>query len=571
MRIISLIALLCVVSVSQAKDRPPNVVIVITDDQGYGDIGAHGNSKIKTPSLDVLHRKSVRLTDYHVDPTCAPTRAALLTGRYSTRTGVWHTILGRSLMRPEELTLPEIFKANGYTTGMFGKWHLGDNYPLRPEDQGFDDTVYHKGGGVGQGPDAWGNDYFDDTYFRNGVPEKFEGYCTDVWFQEATRFVKTNKDKPFFCYLSTNAPHSPYFVDPKYSEPYQKDGVPSTMAKFYGMITNIDENVGKLRGVLRTMGLEENTIFIFTTDNGTAAGLARQKDKAPWKGFNIGMRGTKGSEYDGGHRVPCFWHWPDGGLTGGKDVDLLTAHIDMVPTLVDLCGLAKPNGPAVDGLSLKSWLTDPSIAQPDRTILVHSQRILHPEKWRKTAVMTKRWRLVNGTELYDMSKDPGQTSNLADKHTKEFETLRGSYDAWWRSMKDIMKTDVAISIGSDAEPVVQLHCHDWQSKSGGCPWHQNHVTKGMVSNGEWVLDVEQPGTYAFELRRWPRVLDQSIEATHAKMVLGSKTYDINVTGDPTNVVFNLPLEAGRNRLRTTLTMPDGKERGAYYTYVERVE
>ena len=197
---LSLILTLLAANTATAKAKKPNVILVITDDQGYGDVGAHGNSMIKTPHLDKLHSVSVRLTDFHVDPTCSPTRSALMTGRYSTRTGVWHTIMGRSIMDGSELTLAEIFKAAGYATGMYGKWHLGDNYPCRPQDQGFEETYYHGGGGVGQTPDFFGNDYFDDTYFRNGKAEKAEGYCTDVWFKEAMAFIRKNREKPFFTY-----------------------------------------------------------------------------------------------------------------------------------------------------------------------------------------------------------------------------------------------------------------------------------------------------------------------------------------------------------------------------------
>ncbi|GIW82746.1 MAG: hypothetical protein KatS3mg105_4553 [Gemmatales bacterium] len=368
-----------------ADFQRPNVILIMTDDQGYGDIAAHGNKMIQTPNIDKLWSQSVRLTDYHVDPTCSPTRSALMTGRYSTRTGVWHTIMGRSLMATTELTLAEVFAANGYATGIFGKWHLGDNYPCRPQDQGFQHVVIHGGGGVGQTPDFWGNDYFDDTYFKIDRWHPFKGYCTDVWFDEALKFIETNKDKPFFAYIPTNAPHGPYRVADKYAEPYRKKGVPAPMANFYGMITNIDENLAKLRRKLDDLGLSDNTLLIFTTDNGTAAGVAKQK-KAQWAGFNAGMRGQKGSEYDGGHRVPCFFYWPKGGLDQGKDVDVLAAHIDMLPTLVDLCQLKKPDGPPIDGVSLKAALYGQKHHLENRTLFVHSQRIQHPEKWRKCAV-----------------------------------------------------------------------------------------------------------------------------------------------------------------------------------------
>ena len=249
----------------------PNIVIILTDDQGYGDVACLGNKEIKTPAMDRLYADSVRLTNFHVDPTCSPTRSALMTGRYSSRTGVWHTIMGRSIMHPDEVTIAEIFAQGGYRTGCFGKWHLGDNFPCRPQDQGFHEVLVNGGGGVTQTPDYWGNDYFDDTYWHNGKPTKQTGYCTDVFFNGAMRFIEKNKNRPFFCYIPTNAAHGPFLVAKKYSEPYKKMGIASPRAEFYGMITNIDENLARLRKKLKSLGLEENTILIFMTDNGTAA------------------------------------------------------------------------------------------------------------------------------------------------------------------------------------------------------------------------------------------------------------------------------------------------------------
>ena len=257
---------------AQAAGRKPNVVLVMTDDQGYGDLGCHGNDLMATPNLDSLHAQSVRFTNFHVDPTCSPTRSALMTGRYSSRTGVWHTIMGRSLLGRDEVTVADVFAAAGYATGMFGKWHLGDNYPFRPEDRGFQEVLRHGGGGVGQAPDFWGNDYFDDTYWHNGVPTPFKGYCTDVFFDGALKFIEANKDKPFFAYVPTNAPHGPYRVAEKYAAIYKKKGVKGGRANFWGMITNIDENMGRLLARLEALGLERNTILIFMTDNGTSAG-----------------------------------------------------------------------------------------------------------------------------------------------------------------------------------------------------------------------------------------------------------------------------------------------------------
>lgn len=553
-----------------ASEEKPNVILVITDDQGYGDLGSHGNTRIRTPNMNALWTQSARLTNFHVDPTCAPTRSALMSGRYSNRTGIWHTIMGRSLMDPREVTLAEMFKANGYRTGMFGKWHLGDNYPLRPEDQGFDYVVRHGGGGVGQGPDYWGNDYFDDTYWRNGVPEKFEGYCTDIWFRESIRFIERNRNRPFFCYLSTNAPHGPYNVDPKYAEPYLDKGVPETMAKFYGMIENIDENLGQLRRRLETLGLAENTILVFMTDNGTAAGVARRAGPDQWKGFNAGMRGQKGSEYDGGHRVPLFVHWPKGNLTEGRDVNRLCAHIDVLPTLADLCKLKRPKGPAVDGTSLRPALYGDADALGDRTLFVHSQRIAHPKKWRKTAVMTQKWRLVNGTELYDIQADPGQKDNVAADHPDVMASLTRAYDAWWESLKPTFSEYVRIGLGSDADNPTRLMSHDWLVEDQrDSAWHQNHIKRGTVANGPWAVQVVRDGRYRIDLCRWPRHLHRPMKCTHAKVRIGNVEQEKDIPLEAVRATFELDLKAGPAMLQTWLTNEQDQQHGAYIVWVER--
>ena len=305
----------------------PNVVLIMTDDQGYGDVSSHGNPWIKTPNIDKLAEQSIRLDDYHASPYCVPSRAALLTGRYADRTGVHNVLSPDFITRADEFMMSASFKNGGYATGMFGKWHLGDNYPFGPEHRGFDQVLRHYGGAIGVLADYWDNCYVDDTYYENGKPTKVEGYCTDVFFSAARQFIDkaVEQDKPFFVYLPTNAPHGPRICPPAYSAPYAK-GKTAGVQKFYGMIANIDENVGKLRAYLEEQGLADNTIFIFTTDNGTAGGEGI---------FNAGMKGKKSSTYDGGHRVPFFLHWPAGGFNQERRVESLTAHIDVFPTFLD--------------------------------------------------------------------------------------------------------------------------------------------------------------------------------------------------------------------------------------------
>jgi arylsulfatase A-like enzyme len=560
----------------------PNVILILTDDQGYGDVGAHGNHVIRTPNLDRLGAESVRLTDFHVDPTCSPTRAALLTGRYSTRTGVWHTIMGRSLMAAGERTVAELFSEAGYRTGMVGKWHLGDNYPLRPHDQGFAEAFYHRGGVVGQVGDTLGNALYDDTYFRNGMPERTRGYATDVWFDEALKFVERNRDRPFLLYLAPNAAHWPYYVDHEYVRPYDDAGVPPTMARFYGMIGNLDENLGRLLARLREWGLAENTILIFMTDNGSAEGWSNWRNEpGEWRGWNAGMRGGKGSEYDGGHRVPFYLRWPKGGLAGGREVGLLSAHIDVLPTLAELCGLRLPGDLRLDGTSLVPVLR-PAVASPaareaaarlaDRILFVHSQRVDIPVKWRQSSVMTKRWRLVNGVELYDIGADPGQQADVAAGNGPVVERLRRAYDEWWKSLEPVFGETVRIGIGSDAESPTALTSHDWRTDDETqVVWNAAQVNAAHPGNGYWALDVVRGGRYEIELRRWPRPSHLGIDASRARLKIGDVDWEKALSPYDAEATFRVELVPGPTALQTWLTARGGETRGAYFVYVRRLE
>ncbi len=540
----------------------PNVVIVITDDQGYGDMSCHGNRELRTPNIDTLHAESVRLTNFHVDPTCAPTRSALMTGKYSRRVGVWHTVMGRSFLPTGETTLAERFAAAGYRTGLFGKWHLGDNYPLRPQDQGFEQVLTHGGGGVTQIPDFWGNDYFDDVYVENGHPRRFEGYCTDVWFREATGWVEENRESPFLLYVATNAPHSPYLVEERYSRPFKEAGIESPRAEFYGMISNFDENLGRLRKRLDELKLADDTVFLYMTDNGSAAGHQHG-------GFNAGMRASKGSEYDGGHRVPCFINWPAGGIDGGRDVAALTAHLDVSPTLCSLCGIPIDRDEDLDGIDLAPLLRGETAAL-DRMLCVDSQRVELPEKGRKSAVMTDRWRLVNGAELYDVTVDPGQKSDLAAANSDVVEHLRGVYDRWWDRVSVRDDDVVRIALGAEVTPSVDLNCHDWHPISGPIFSQQEALEKDPVVTGYWAVEVERAGRYEFRLRRRPESAPAPINAVRAKVSLGDATTEATLDSDAATADLVLDLPAGPGKLMTELVSADGKSRGAYFVEVRRV-
>jgi arylsulfatase A-like enzyme len=576
-----------------SQQSRPNIIIVITDDQGYGDLGVHGNPIVETPNLDQFHSESVRLTNYHVDPTCAPTRAALMTGRYSGRVGVWHTVQGRSMLRTREVTMADVLKDNGYATGLFGKWHLGDSYPFRPEDRGFTTSVYHGAGGVGQTPDYWSNDYFDDIYSFNGIWKQTEGFCTDVFFGEAKKFIRENKDRPFFAYITTNAPHGPFRAPKEYFEKYinhplLKDyETPKNtwakrtkveMASFYGMITNIDDNFAALRQLLKEEGIEENTILVFTTDNGSSAGTPIH---------NAGMRGGKGSRYDGGHRVPWFMSWPAGDIGGGTDIDLLTAHMDILPTLIDLLDLEAPEI-AFDGSSLKDVLHGkPQSNLENRTLVLENQRIKDPIKWRGTAVMRGMWRYTltgEKEELYNLESDPGQRKNILAQHPEMAQSLIAEYEKFWADVSQEHHLFSRPEVGSPHSNPVRLTSHDHITEGAILPaWHQEyHIYPGTPRHdAPWSIEFVEDGSYEISIRRWPAEQDFVINyhpepegafsAVKAYLELNDIRMEMEVPAGAKEVTFSVEIEAGPASLNTGFIEEGGERVSAYYAYLLNTE
>lgn len=580
-----------------AAQNAPNVVLVMTDDQGYGDLGCHGNAIVKTPHLDQLHGESIRLVDFHVEPMCTPTRGQLLTGVHCLRNGAMNVSSGRTFLRREFPTLGDLFGKAGYATGVFGKWHLGDNYPYRPQDRGFQESVWYPSSHIGSAPDQWNNDYFDDVYTHNGVRKQFTGYTTDVFFSEAIRWMKSraNERKPFFCYLPTAAAHGPLFVPPKYREPYEKQGLKPNVARFFGMIANIDENMGRLDAFLKEAGIRDNTLVIFLTDNGGTAGVQT---------FNAGMRGSKITLYEGGHRVPCFIRWPAGKLRSTGDVAGLTAVQDLAPTLVELCGLpvghvsnvpvgtnATTNATSplkFDGVSLAAVLRGTAEPPADRMVIAQFSRMQKPVPERGDAcVMWRKWRLVEDKELYDVAADPAQAKNVFDEHPDIVAKMRAHYANWWSEVSPRVNEHSAIIIGSDAENPAQLSPADWEDSfldQGG------QIRSGLKRNGVWNMIVDRAGDYEFELRRWARDADAAFSAglpatKHAdgqftagaalpvakvRIRVGSSEADKTVTASDKSAVFTLTLPAGRTRLQTWLLDDKDQEiAGAYYVYVRR--
>lgn len=490
--------------------RQPNIVLIVSDDQGYGDLGFTGNPTVQTPHIDNLIKESVWLEDYHVAPTCSPTRGSLLTGRWANRTGVWHTINGRSMLRTNEITLADHLSAAGYETGIFGKWHLGDNYPYRPEDRGFTHTYYHAAGGIGQTPDVWNNDYFDDLYHKNGKLVQAEGYCTDVFFNEASSFISdcAKAGTPFFAYITTNAPHIPLSVPQHYYDKYKgKKGISNSLAAFFGMISNIDDNVGKLRELLNDLQVTEDTIFIFTSDNGSATGA---------KYYNAGMKGRKGTEYEGGHRVPFALHWPYYGLTEHRAVKQHTHMVDIVPTLLDFCEveLTQEELARFDGYTLEPLVGDEETSDAEklnwerRITVSDSQRVKDPIKWKQSSVMSGKWRLINGKELYHVGHDPGQKTNLIQDFPKEAQRLKDFYETLWTELQPTFSQTSEIYLGSPEAPYVSLNAHDWIQQSMP-PWNQAAIRRAPeVKNnakfrGHWAVKAVKAGKYEITISRWP--------------------------------------------------------------------
>lgn len=561
----------------------PNVILIMTDDQGYGDLSCHGNPNLRTPNLDRLHGESIRFTDFHVAPFCTPTRAALMTGRYPARTGAYRTSSGRTSLHDREKTLGDLFARNGYRTGMFGKWHLGDCAPSRPMDKGFQRCVWHRAGGVGQISDYWTNDYFDDTYLVGDEWTKFEGYCTDVWFDEAMKFMTADADerRPFFVYLPTNAPHGPFLVAEKWKQPYLDLGLGARQASFYGMIANFDWNLGRLLRLLEEEALSADTLLLFMTDNGTAAGtIFDQRTRIyGWPldpRENANMRGGKSSAYDGGHRVPLFVRWPGGGLGDPRDDDTLAAHFDLTPTLIELCGLERPSSwPRLDGRSLASQLRGKSSEWKPRVL--HTQMhggngfVKPGDPWEIGAAMTKQWRLVEGRELFDIIADPAQRNDVAAANPDVVKHLTQAHLAWFESIQPGMQP-TRIVVGSQAESPTDLTSQEWVMPRGGPPWAHSHAERRVIANAPWHLHVARSGTYRITLSRWPAYLQKAIDSTSASITIAGQTMESETT-DPNQTVtveFMIDLPSGDAELLTTLTTTDGKRHGAYFASIELV-
>ncbi len=479
-----LICVICVICVICGQNLPtlnaadqPNVILLITDDQGYGPVGAHGHPWLKTPNLDAHHAASTRFTRFLVSPTCSPTRSAIMTGRHPMKNGITHTILERERMTLDATILPQVLGRAGYTSGIFGKWHLGDEEPYQPHNRGFDEAFIHGAGGIGQAydcscADAPDNKYFDPVIRHNGKFVKTSGYCTDLFYTAARGWIKDVKDgkKPFFAYISTNAPHGPFIAPPANEKRFTDLGFSEETAGFYGMIENIDDNIGKLMANLEEWNLLENTNVIFMSDNGMTGGGSGKPGQDLADGYpfyNADMKGLKGSADEGGVRVPFFIRW-DGHWKAGRDIDTVSAHIDILPTLAELAGAKYPKN-QVEGRSLLPLLEDAGAEQPDRYLFTQKARWKtgaepNDHMWEGWAVRSQQYRLV-GDELFDMEADPSQTTDVAAQHPEVVKRMRAAYEKFWAETRPLMVNEEAPM--SPVKPFHELYYA--QEKAGGIP------------------------------------------------------------------------------------------------------
>lgn len=574
----TLIVFLMCLGLSRATAQVrPNIIFVMMDDVGYGDIGRHGSPIIKTPNLDRLYDQSDRLTNYHTGTTCSPTRASIMTGQHYNKIGVWHTIIARSLLRPGIATLPEVLVENGYSTAIFGKWHLGDNYPMRPQDRGFQYTLIHGGGGVGQTPDYWNNDYFDDTYWRNGVPEKFTGYCTDIWMWEAIRYMegKVKERKPFFCYLPLNAAHQPHRAPQSNIDKYKN--VPGVIDPVYNaMVDNIDENMGRLMAKLEEWKIADNTILIFTSDNGTSpkAGVLIDEKGFVTKGYNAGMRGVKAQAYEGGHRVPFFIRYAAGQVGKGRDINHLSSCVDVLPTLLGLCGI--PNTlPGQDGEDLSPYLRGKP-ADGEKIYITDTQRDRFLQKYKEYAVMKGSWRWVNG-ELFDLSTDPEQRKDVAAQYPGLVSRLKNEYEKWWTKIEEENNRHPFVYIPVLAKGVTEITCMDlFPEDDKYTAWNQAMVRREQNNaGGVWKLDVKKAGHYEITIRQFPLQADNKELPAFSQP--GQAMVQVNndapfVQGNITkkNAVYTVKLPAGPIDFKAGFTDAAGKKIAAQYVYFKKI-
>lgn len=544
------------------RSNQPNIILIMTDDQGYGDFGFTGNPYVHTPTLDRLASEGTLFTNFYVSPVCAPTRSSLMTGRQSIRTGVYDTYNGGAIMDTREITIAEMLSSAGYATGIFGKWHLGDTYPNRPSEQGFQESLVHNAGGMAQvgDPNTYFKEhsYFDATLWQNNTLTQTKGYCSDVFTDAAIEFIEKNKSRPFFTYLAFNAPHTPLEVPENYYTKYKdlpldetvfiKKGYPvppmttkdrEDARRVYAMVENIDDNLSRLLTMLEENGLTENTLIFFLTDNGPQQ-----------RRYTAGFRGTKGTVYEGGIRVPLIVYPRQNNL---ERISAPTAHMDIFPTIMEICRLDFRH--KIDGISLTSLFDHDQTKFDSRTIYYHWTRgYLTP--YQNMAIRQGDYKLVGQVdydaplekfELFNLREDPFEQNNLIVHQRKEAEQLKTQLDAWIETEVWPMETDPIIVIGSSKENPTLLNRNDAKGQPG--IWAQENIY------GYWDVEVERTGLYDFHYHFINDIPGNSTIRLNLKPIEYSKKNE--TTGNKMLTLEKIYIPAGRYRLETWCQPGDG--------------
>ncbi len=578
------VVLVSLVCTSLQAEPKPNVIIVLTDDQGYADLSCHGNPVLKTPAIDQLARESLSFENFHVAPVCTPTRGELMTGLDALHNKASMVPAGRNLMRRDIPTMPEIFQANGYATGLFGKWHLGDTYPHRPMDRGFEQSVWHKGWGLASEIE-FDNDYYYTRYYVNDQSTEFsDRYCANLWFDSAFEWMAKQQasGKPFFAYVALNTPHGPLYPQEKDYALYQGASKNEAANKFFGMIHNVDENMARLEEWLNQHQAKENTIVVFMNDNGGTNGVPI---------YNAGMRGRKGDAYDGGHRAICLMRWPQGGWGPPRSIQSAAHITDLLPTFIDLLDLTVKPETAFDGISLRKPIVELTELK-DRCFVVQFGGRERPEKYLHACVVCDNWRLVGKEELYDIVADPGQTNNVAHDFPEVLARLQKFYDQWWAGVEPTIDVIEPVVIGSAQEPSVVATSNNWLEVDVD---NRNRVSQaaGPAEGGVIHLENLTDGEFKIEIARWPFYTDLKLTDPPPATTIGGTPWEtkgktLPVWGGVFQVDDRHPVvvEAGRDAqvIETTTHLTQGRHTfqgwfrdarghelaGAYYVRMTRI-
>ncbi|MCD0463234.1 arylsulfatase [Roseiconus lacunae] len=495
------------VAETSTENPRPNIVFIMTDDQGYWDTGATGNADIDTVHIDRLAKQGTQLRRYYAAPVCAPTRAGIMTGRYYLRTGLYNTRLGGDSMGLGEITLPQLLQQAGYRTGLFGKWHLGKYPDYQPQNRGFDEFFGHYHGHLERY-------HFPDQVYHNGTPVEARGYVTNLFTDAAIDFIEATRQQgiqPFFCALMYNAPHSPFLLETShYQQPkgdkllskYLARGLAMREARIYALIERVDDNLGRLLASIEQQGIERETIVVFTSDNGGVS-----------KHFKAGLNGNKASVYEGGVRAPCFVRWP-GKIHAGRAVDALTSHVDWLPTFCELAGGEPPGDRPIDGKSMVKLLTNSQTTRHHQYVY-HTWDRYHPNPDSRWAISDGKWKLLSQVRtgakatrsqwrLFNVDDDPGETSNLAKRYPDQVDRLRTEFVRWF---DDVTKGQQyrPIPIPIDGQPIRigpswgEIEGANIESIFDGYDWD---TIEGWSQPGERVrfrVDVKTPGRYQVKL------------------------------------------------------------------------